>query len=236
MAATTPEDDALAPDAVADGALMRAGVDEALAELMRLEEGAIRRELLLEPPTELLEDMVGVGEEVEEGIAIVEGEARTTWTVVVEVGPAAAVLAPASACSAAKATGKKIAVARRALEKCILFIRYLCRMMLIALIVWIFLKDIGVVLIATATVVCLSVFLFVCWDMEQIFFFFSLFVGLFDLTQSIEQEKECEWSWKRVTALVRSGEKRVTALRPKMERKRRKKEEKEKKKSASVTN
>lgn len=190
MAATTPEDDALAPDAVADGALMRAGVDEALAELMRLEEGAIRRELLLEPPTELLEDMVGVGEEVEEGIAIVEGEARTTWTVVVEVGPAAAVLAPASACSAAKATGKKIAVARRALEKCILLIRYLCRMMLIALIVWIFLKDIGVVLIATATVVCLSVFLLSAGIWNRYIYIYIYISCLFVCSiDSIEQEK-----------------------------------------------
>lgn len=167
---------------------MRAGVDEALAVLMRLEEGAIRRELLLESPMELLEDMVGAGEEVKEGIAVVEGEARTTWTVVVEVRPAAAALAPASACSAAKATGKKAAVARRVLEKCILLIRYVCRIMLIALIVWIFpKKEIGVVLIATSTVVCLFACISVCLlDMKQncILFVWSI--------ESINRTKEKE--------------------------------------------
>lgn len=90
-------------------ALIRAEVELALAKEDELGVCEINHELLLDAE---VEDGAGV----DEGVAVVEGEARTTWTVVVEVGAAA------SACSAASATGAKRAAdaTRRALVKCIL--------------------------------------------------------------------------------------------------------------------
>ena len=96
-------------EAEEEEALIKAGVEEALTEeLIRLAEDEIKRELELELP---VVDAGGV--EVDTGVEVVEGDASTTWTVVVEVGAGAA-------CSAAKATGAKAAEAtRRALVKCI---------------------------------------------------------------------------------------------------------------------
>lgn len=90
-------------------ALIRAEVELALAKEDELGVCEINHELLLD---EGVEDGAGV----DEGVAVVEGEARMTWTVVVEVG------AGASACSAASATGAKRAAdaTRRALVKYIL--------------------------------------------------------------------------------------------------------------------
>lgn len=93
-------------------ALIRAEVELALTKEDELGVWEINHELLLDAAG--VEDGAGVDEGVV--VVLVEGVARTTWTVVVEVG------AGASACSAASATGAKRTAdaTRRALVKYIL--------------------------------------------------------------------------------------------------------------------
>jgi len=91
-------------------ALIKAEVELALTE-DELGVWEINHELLLDAGVE-----DGAGDDEGVVVVVVEGVARTTWTVVVDVG------AGASACSAARATGAKRAAdaTRRALVKYIL--------------------------------------------------------------------------------------------------------------------